>query len=65
MLKYFCDRCGTEMSSYDYDNAAQVTITDKYDADSLKIYTVCSNCEFAIKHFMKDGQYKAGEHNDM
>lgn len=50
------------MSPYDYDNAAQVTITDKDDADSLKIYTVCSNCEFAIKHFMKDGQFKAGEY---
>ena len=62
MIKYFCDRCGNELTPYEYDNSTQVTITDHDDADSLMIYHVCSNCEFAIKHFIKDGQFKAGDY---
>ncbi|MBP5434167.1 hypothetical protein [Ruminococcus sp.] len=60
MIKYFCDRCQNELTQYDYDHAAQVTITDPDDAHSLTIYHLCSNCEFAVRHFIKEN-YKAGE----
>lgn len=51
------------MTPYNYDNAVQVTISD--ENNDLIIYHVCSNCEFAVKHFMKNKIPKAGEHNDM
>lgn len=63
MVKYFCDRCGNELSPYEYDNAAQVTITDQCD-NNIKIYHVCSNCEFAIRHFVTHNGFKAGESNE-
>lgn len=60
MIKYFCDRCGKELSSFEYDNAAQVTIAAK-DEDEILIYHVCSNCEFAIRHFVTHNTSKVGE----
>lgn len=60
MIKYFCDRCGNELSEYDYERAARVTISDPDDVTSISTYKLCSNCEFAVKHFIKEN-YKGGK----
>ncbi len=58
MVKYFCDRCGNEMSTYEYDNACNVTISSEDVNDGLTIYKLCSNCEFAVRHFIKENKSK-------
>ena len=62
MIKYFCDRCGNELSGFDYDNACRVTISSE-DNEDLTIYKLCSNCEFAVRHFIKEN-YKGSKNYD-
>lgn len=56
MIKYFCDKCGNELSTYDYDHAARVTITDPDDENSFSAYKLCSNCEFAVRYLIKENK---------
>ena len=61
MLKYFCDRCGVEMSEYAYRTAAiirPIDNTEEIDDPTEKDYKICDSCKYAFINFMKEVKKK-------
>ena len=57
MIRYFCDRCGTEISPFEYKTGTEVTISGTDETDTAT-YHVCSDCGYAIRHFVKNNDNK-------
>ena len=54
MIKYYCDRCQKELSSYEYEEEAiTVSLLSKADTDALCIKKLCSKCETELIKFLK------------
>lgn len=54
MIKYYCDRCQKELSSYEYEEEAiTVSLLSKTDTDALCIKKLCSKCEAELINFLK------------
>lgn len=52
MIKYYCDRCGAELSEYNYNHnsySVGVIATDNNDN-----YMICTDCYFDFKKFIKE-----------
>lgn len=54
MIKYYCDICQKELSSYEYDEEAIiVSLLSKSDSDALCIRKLCPKCETELIKFLK------------
>ena len=57
MIKYFCDRCQKELSSYEYEEEAiTVSLLSKTDTDAFCIKKLCSKCETELLKFLKGAE---------
>ena len=57
MIKYYCDRCQKELSSYEYEEEAiTVSLLSKTDTDALCIKKLCSKCETELIKFLKGAE---------
>lgn len=58
MIKYYCDRCGREMTEYSYEcDSALITIQPKLIEDR-KEYRLCGTCESGFNRFIKGDEVK-------
>lgn len=57
MIKYFCDRCQRELSSYEYEEeAVTLSLLSKSDPDALFIRKLCPNCETELMKFLRGAE---------
>lgn len=57
MIKYYCDRCQKELSSYEYEEEAiTVSLLSKTDTDALCIKKLCPKCETELIKFLKGAE---------
>lgn len=54
MIRYFCDRCKKELTSYEYEHEAiTVSLLSQDDPEGLTIKKLCPKCETELIKFMK------------
>lgn len=54
MIKYFCDRCGEEMSEYKYLNDSySITVFAEVNTINEEQYKLCGSCYRDFKKFIK------------
>ena len=56
MTKYYCDRCGKEITSRSCVMSVIVSFhSDKnFSKDSTFTYELCPECAFALRHWVED-----------
>lgn len=60
MIKYFCDRCGHELTSYEYENQC-TTIFKDVAFDAQHQYKLCGFCTAQFGKFISGEEVKRVE----
>ena len=60
MIKYFCDRCGHELTSYEYENSC-TTISTDVALDKQYQYKLCGFCTAQFRKFISGEEVKRVE----
>ena len=57
MIKYFCDRCGYELTAYEYENHC-TTISKEVALEEPYRYKLCGLCTAQFKKFISGEEVK-------
>lgn len=57
MIKYFCDRCGCELTAYEYENSC-TTISKDVALDKQYSYKLCGECTAQFGRFISGEEVK-------
>ena len=57
MIKYFCDRCGCELTAYEYENQC-TTISKDVALDKQYQYKLCGFCTAQFTKFISGEEVK-------
>lgn len=57
MIKYYCDRCGCELTSYEYENSC-TTISKDVAFDEQYKYKICGLCAAQFDKFISGEEVK-------
>ena len=60
MIKYYCDRCGREMTAYEYENSC-TTISKDIAFDGRYSYKLCGMCTAQFGRFISGEEVKRVE----
>jgi hypothetical protein len=60
MIKFFCDRCGSELTEYEYNNSC-TTISKAVAFDEQYSYKLCGFCTAQFTKFLSGEEVKRVE----